>query len=523
MFRKGITLLLLTFQLGAFAQQIAVKQNAINFPTTNELQANTTDLTIYNLGSFPSVIIDVDLFEVYGNLPFTVSDTNFTIAPQDSFVITVQFLPEHNIMHNLALVIKTKDGFGHDVISLSGQGTYSKPYYSSTENKSEQALKNALNSSLAQNYNSLSYNVARDNMYATIDNNGGTVECVYTGRTANFTTRSGANSNIFNCEHTFPQGFFNSNQPMRSDIHHLFPTDVNANSRRGNDPFGVVSNASWSQGGSKSGGGKFEPRDVQKGPSARAMMYFVIRYQDYSNHFSGQENILRQWHKTYPPQSAEQTRNDDIYALQNNRNPFVDYPQFEERITNFVSNSVAPNIVELYQSDDTIKLAQGGGVYNYNYVLFNNGNTALTLSNFSLGDPNLSFVNTPGTISLNPGSYFELPINFDASLPYTTSLSFMSGSGASSITYTIPVVSGPGLHAKEFTQNIFEYYPNPADEYITLSDWEEISLLKLINSSGIVYQLEPAQQVDISQLPAGLYILQAEVKDNMFQEKLLVR
>lgn len=514
---------ILAFPLAVFAQQIVIKQNSLNFPATNELQATAVDLTVYNLGSFPSVITDIDLFEVYGDLPFTVSDSSFTIAPQDSFVITVQFLPQHNIMHNLALVVKTKDGFGHDVVALNGQGTYSKSYYAATENKSEQALKNALNTRLAQNFNSLSYSIARDNMYATIDNNGGTVECVYTGRTANFTTRSGANSNSFNCEHTFPQGFFNKNQPMRADIHHLFPTDVSANSRRSNDPFGVVNNPSWNQGGSKSGGGKFEPRNAQKGPTARAMLYFVIRYQDYSNHFSGQENILRQWHNTYPPQAAEKTRNDDIYALQNNRNPFVDYPQLEKRITNFVSNSVAPGVNSLYRSDDTIKLAQGNGNYTFNYVLYNAGNTSLPIGNFTLGDPNLSFVNPPGSINLNPGDYFELPISFDASLPYNSSLSYTSGSGTAATTYTIPVMSGPGLKGQEWDENRVEYYPNPADEYIRINEWEEISLLKLINSSGIEYGLQPALKVDISHLPAGLYILQAEVKNTVFEEKLLVR
>ena len=71
-------------------------------------------------------------------------------------------------------------------------------------------------------------------------------------------------------------------------------------------------------------------------------MYFVIRYQDYSSHFAGSETVLRQWHNAFPVDAIDRKRNNDIYAAQNNRNPFIDYPQFEERITNFVSNSVAP-------------------------------------------------------------------------------------------------------------------------------------------------------------------------------------
>jgi endonuclease I len=98
-----------------------------------------------------------------------------------------------------------------------------------------------------------------------------------------------------NCEHTFPQGNFNQNLPMRSDIHHLFPTDVDANSTRGSLRFGnVVSGVDWSEGGSQrglngSGEQVFEPRDGQKGMSARGILYFLARYQNYGK--NGISNI----------------------------------------------------------------------------------------------------------------------------------------------------------------------------------------------------------------------------------------
>ena len=42
-----------------------------------------------------------------------------------------------------------------------------------------------------------------------------------------------------------------------------------------------------------------------KGDAARAMLYFVARYGDYSNFFVGQETLLRQWHVQYPPDSLD--------------------------------------------------------------------------------------------------------------------------------------------------------------------------------------------------------------------------
>jgi hypothetical protein len=515
--------LLAVVAAGSLSAQITANMPTLNFPNTNELVASNQEVMLYNPSSFPVTVTDVDLFEYYGDLPFSVSDTNFTIAPADSFKLTVSFLPEHNLNHQLSLVLKTNSGFGHTPIELAGQGEYSKAYYSSTQNLSEEPLKIALKARLAQGYTALSYSVARDNMYATLDNLAGTVECVYTGRTASFSTRSGANANSFNTEHTFPQGFFNQGLPMRSDIHHLFPTDVMANSRRSNDPFGVVGNATWTMGGSKSGGGKFEPRDAQKGASARAMMYFVIRYQDYANHFQGQESVLRGWHNLYPASADEQNRNAGIFNLQNNRNPFVDYPQFEERITNFVSNSNGLPIEDIYLSDDTIFLAQGTGNYTYSFVLVNNGNGPIGFTNLSASDPNLS-LSGPTTLNIPAGEAAVVALNFDAALTYSTQLSF-SDTRVPSQNYTVPVFSGPSLSTRDFlAAKAPRFYPNPAKEKLQVSHANQITKLSICNLSGMCQNVKPESSIDLTTLAPGLYIINAELKNGaLMQQKLIVR
>ena len=502
--------------------QLAFNTNTLVFPATNELQNRTGQVTVYNTAAYPITITDVDLFNLYNQKPFTVSTTSFTIAAGDSTVLDVDFTPRHNVYHDLALVLKTNSGFGHKALLLKGQGYYSKTYYAPTQNQTEEALKIALKNRLAQGYNSLSYSVARDNMYASIDNTGGSVECVYTGRTANFNTRSGANANNFNCEHTFPQGFFNQNLPMRSDIHHLFPTDVSANSRRGNDPFDVVSNASWSVGGSKSGGGKFEPRNLQKGATARAMMYFVIRYQDYANHFQGQENLLRGWHKLYPPSAAEQSRNNAIFNLQNNRNPFVDYPQFEERITSFVGSSIAQPIEDLYFSDDTVFLAQGSGVYDFNFVIFNNGTNPVTLNNIQVNDPNLAMSTT--SVTVQPGEAAELKIAFDASLNYNTKLEFDDNRNPV-ISYSIPVISGPALSSHDFESPLkLALYPNPVEDELRIRGYEKIESIAMCDLGGNCQTIKPKAVLDLSNMAPGFYIVSGMLKSgDHFQQKLLVR
>lgn len=512
----------LILPIGLTAQALIPLDTLVQFSNTDELQTSSLNLQLRNPNSYPITISGVDRFSYYGNKVFGVSDSNFTVQPGDTFTLNLSFAPEHNMMHEQALIFKSNSGFGHTVVGVKGQGVYSNSYYNVTRNKEQQALKSALSSRIALGYTSLGYTSARDNMYSSIDNTGGQVECVYTGRTATFNTRAGANTNSFNCEHTFPQGFFNSNEPMRSDIHHLFPTDVTANSRRGNDPFGLVSNASWTQGGSKSGGGKFEPRNAQKGATARAMMYFVLRYQDYSNHFSNQESILRQWHEQFPPTAGEKARNSAIYALQNNRNPFVDYPQFIERISDIDGNAQANDSSVFYYSDDTIYLAQGNnGLRTYHFIIYGKGSLTGSAGNFSLSDPNLSFKQgNPGTVSLDNGAYFDLEIEFETGTAYSANLSF----DAFGSTVSIPIVSGPQLSLDKNPLNTLpSFYPNPSKGGILLANTEDLAALQIVDATGRVEELAISGWIDLSTKAKGLYLLQFRLKSGMsYQQKLIL-
>lgn len=507
------------------AQALISQQGVLSFPTTNELQANTETLVLINQSAYPVAIDSVARFNYYGNKVFKALDSTFVILSGDSITINIEFSPEHNMLHSQALVFKSASGFGHYPVTVVGQGTFSKSYYSTTQNKEEQVLKSTLNTKLAAGYNSLGYNTARDNMYGTLDNTGGQVTCVYTGRTATFNTRSGANTNSFNCEHTFPQGFFNSNAPMKSDIHHLFPTDVTSNSRRGNDPFGVVSSSSWSQGGSKSGGGKFEPRDAQKGATARAMMYFVIRYQDYANHFSGQEAILRTWHDNFPPTANEIARNNGIFALQNNRNPFTDYPQFIERISDISSTSTASANYSAYYSDDTIMLAQGTGSFDYSFVIYNRGNEDMTFRNFQLSDPNLNFGNgNPGALTLSPGDHAQIMISFDGSMSYNANLQFIED-GQGSQPQTIYIQSGPQLSAAEAALQNVSFYPNPSNGIIQVQGYAHLKQMSLNDAWGRNWPITLDREMDLSYLPAGIYFIRYQLKgeSSYHSKRLLIK
>lgn len=204
--------------------------------------------------------------------------------------------------------------------------------------------------SLQANYsvtNSLSYNAARDAMYGSIDNKNGQLTGVYTGFTITASTRSDAYAKGINAEHTWPQGKFDSDLPMRSDIHHLFPTRIEANSARGSLPFGESPDnqtTKWFRDSSELtstptsnideysellSGSLFEVREDHKGNTARAIFYFWTIYQDKSNvaddasFFNGMKDVLLAWHDLDPVDQAEVDRSLGAESAQGNRNPFV--------------------------------------------------------------------------------------------------------------------------------------------------------------------------------------------------------
>lgn len=77
----------------------------------------------------------------------------------------------------------------------------------------------------------------------------------------------------------------------------------------------------------------FEPSDTVKGDVARALFYFSIRFK--LNIDTHQEDALREWHKMDPPDEFEVWRNEEIFKLQNDRNPFIDKPELTENISDF--------------------------------------------------------------------------------------------------------------------------------------------------------------------------------------------
>ena len=164
---------------------------------------------------------------------------------------------------------------------------------------------------------------------------------------------------VWNKEHIWAKsnGFDSKSLPAYSDLHHLRASDWKCNNIRSNNPFAVVATHSsstavddWTQNrktDNYSSGGLFEPRDSDKGDVARALFYMATRYYngdgsnsslslttgtDGSGGKWGYLDTLLAWHVADPVDEFEAHRNDLVYDIQKNRNPYIDHPEYARAV-----------------------------------------------------------------------------------------------------------------------------------------------------------------------------------------------
>lgn len=160
----------------------------------------------------------------------------------------------------------------------------------------------------------------------------------------------------YNREHSFPKSWFNDAHPMYTDLFHLYPTDGKVNGMRSNYPFGETNGEQYKSNGGFSKLGKcttpgysgtvFEPDDEYKGDFARSYFYMATCYEDriatwnsdmlahnsYPAYAQWAIDMLLRWAAEDPVSPKEVARNNAVYKIQKNRNPYIDYPGLEQYV-----------------------------------------------------------------------------------------------------------------------------------------------------------------------------------------------
>ena len=217
-------------------------------------------------------------------------------------------------------------------------------------------------------------------IYDTSDRNpdGGGMLLFYTGTVVSSYSSYGANR-----EHVWPKDggrAFSASSECGSDAHHLRPCDSQLNSTRQSHSFGEVEQTSSNivkQNGSTSyenpcylSGGLFYPGVGYRGATARILMYVQTRWGNQNNlkfvdgagacKTIGDFDTLYKWHLEEPPTESEKIRNEEVYKIQGNRNPFIDHPEYAYMIYSEKgsyydsgdSATLANSVQKLTQSND---------------------------------------------------------------------------------------------------------------------------------------------------------------------------
>lgn len=199
----------------------------------------------------------------------------------------------------------------------------------------------------------------------------GNILWFYTGTSFRFT---GSFNNGTNREHVWPKNAgraFPEKSECGSDAHHLRPANDRLNSTRSNNNFGEVPETN---GNIVAEAGKtsyphlcyqtnsvFYPGETYRGATARILMYVQTRWGDAynlqfvlgkgSNKTIGDIEDLLKWHYLEPPTAEEIARNEYVYSIQGNRNPFIDHPEYATKIYCYDGksyNSTLLNVAKTY-------------------------------------------------------------------------------------------------------------------------------------------------------------------------------
>jgi len=236
-------------------------------------------------------------------------------------------------------------------------------YYSKIDGEKKADLKSAVKACISAGKKTLSYDDLFE-YYERTDVMPGTTNQVfdyYNTQVFYFTGKGSAPSGM-NKEHSCPQSWWGgkAKSACYSDLFNVLPSESNANSAKSNYPLGVVDTSSkhYSNPHMKAGnsatkeytGKVFEPCDEFKGDFARIYFYVATMYDqagwdntnvtascafnknEYPTIKSAFIKLLLKWHREDPVSEWEVGRNDRVYKEQNNRNPFIDYPQLAEYI-----------------------------------------------------------------------------------------------------------------------------------------------------------------------------------------------
>lgn len=351
----------------------------------------------------------------------------------------------------------------------------------------------------------------------------------------------------YNREHTFPQAWFGEAPPAVTDLFALYPTDGYSNGIHNNYPYSEVTSPTYvSVNGSKLGtntfpgfptsgiaGRAFEVIDEYKGDIARNYFYMVTRYESDMPSWQANSNandvlngttwpsfddwyikLLYKWHVQDPVSAKEIARNEAIYAIQNNRNPFIDHPEYVALIWQ-CTGLLPVKLVDFsaVKTNNTVSL---------NWIIANEENFKQYEVETSTDGVHFN------TLAVIPGKNLSRYSLTDVNLP-----------NATTVFYRLKMVDTDGKYTYSKTAivrlarnaSVITLFPNPVTNELTVSlqqAFRGASRLKITDATGrtvmhkTIGALQNNFRLNVQQFPAGRYFLTLAGSESMLHESFMI-
>ncbi|GEM_PF-266399 len=491
MLKKIILLCLLLF-LPSFAsdswQTVTVSDTVVDFGTVSAYEQHSLQLTLFNNDSQAIRVLNVSFEEN----EFSTDLEPSTIPAHSSRDFHIYFESDQNVNFTDFLRIDTDPGSHSIIVACSAENEYQDTYYRNTQNLWGADLKTALHN-IIKGQTQLSYSRLWDALSDTDEDpdNPNNVILLYTGWSYS-KANHGGNVDQWNREHVWAKshGNFGTSPPAGTDVHHIRPTDVSVNAKRGSLDFDMGGNLYTDGDGPtecRYDNDSWEPRDAVKGDVARMLYYMVVRYEGDDTSYDlelvdftpsttskeplfGKQSTLYEWHWSDPVDAWERRRNDRIYNhWQHNRNPFIDHPEFTDRLPSLsgIALTSEPEIAVSPLSVDMGDVAHNTTAI-YSIAVINTGNQNLSVSSVESTSPD--FLVTPTSFTLVPETYSYLRVSFTSGQTdgdYTTTIRIHSNDPDEALVevpVTVHVSLTAGLPASNRPPQEFKLsqnYPNP--------------------------------------------------------------
>ena len=378
-------------------------------------------------------------------------------------------------------------------------------YYDSANGLNGDALKTALND-IIDGHAERTYDQVKYDLRVTDEdpNNSNNIICLYTGWSYAKSAWD-AGSEGWNREHVWSKshGDFGNLPPAGTDLHHLRPADISVNSTKSNRDFDFgITEVIDASGPTDCYYDTYvwEPRDTEKGDVARMIFYMATRYEgknsevdleivDYVNTagttnepFYGKLSTLLLWHASDPVDAWEIKRNNIIYTdYQNNRNPFIDHPEYvnliwgstnpepSNHVTSFSAGSPTSSSITLTWNDN-----DGGDPADKFLVMINTTGTFVTPIDGVENNNDIDISDGGGQVNVSHGGetytftgldanimyYFEIYpyANFGTGIDYKTDGTIPSSSASTSTVNLRLIISEVADPANIWQSRFIELY-----------------------------------------------------------------